>query len=225
MAVVVSACLLGEPCRWDGGTNRNEAVIRFCQGQEVIPVCPECAGGLPTPRLPSELREGVVVNREGDSVDAAFREGAARCLALIGEKPVTLAILKARSPSCGKGQIYDGSFTRTLVPGNGVCAELLQQAGIPVLTEEEYLALLKETENIENKIGGSNMNQNIVKRNTLLAQKVIKGLQSRNMSGYYAADREEALRIALSLIPEGSTATMGGSVSAQEIGLVDALKA
>ncbi len=137
MAVVVSACLLGESCRWDGGTNRNEAVIRFCQGQEVIPVCPECAGGLPTPRLPSELREGVVVNREGDSVDAAFREGAARCLALIGEKPVTLAILKARSPSCGTGRIYDGTFSGTLVPGDGVFAALLKARGIRVISEEE----------------------------------------------------------------------------------------
>ena len=137
MVILVSACLLGEYCRWDGGTNRNEAVIRFCEGQEVIPVCPECAGGLGTPRLPSEIRGGVVVNREGTSVDAAFREGASRCLAKADGRPVTLAILKARSPSCGTGQIYDGTFTGTLVPGDGVFAALLKEKGIRVISEEE----------------------------------------------------------------------------------------
>ena len=137
MAILVSACLLGESCRWDGGTNRNEAVIRFCEGQEVIPVCPECAGGLGTPRLPSEIRDGIVVNREGASVDAAFREGAARCLAEAAGKEVALAILKARSPSCGTGQIYDGSFTGTLTAGDGVFAALLKAQGIRVISEKD----------------------------------------------------------------------------------------
>ena len=137
MAILVSACLLGRYCRWDGGTNRNEAVIRFCDGQEVIPVCPECAGGLTTPRLPSEIRDGVVVNREGASVDAAFREGAARCLAEAEGRPITLAILKARSPSCGVGQLYDGTFTGTLVPGDGVFAALLKERGIRVIPEAD----------------------------------------------------------------------------------------
>ncbi len=137
MAILVSACLLGEHCRWDGGTNRCEAVIRFCEGQEVIPVCPECAGGLGTPRLPAEIRGGVVVNRAGESVDAAFREGAARCLAKADGRPVTLAVLKARSPSCGTGQIYDGTFTGTLIPGDGVFAALLKEKGIRVIPETD----------------------------------------------------------------------------------------
>ena len=137
MAVLVSACLLGQYCRWDGGTNRSEAVIRFCEGQDVIPVCPECAGGLGIPRLPAEILDGVVVNREGASVDTAFRDGASRCLAKAAGKPVTLAILKARSPSCGAGQIYDGTFTGTLTAGDGVFAGLLKEKGIRVISEAD----------------------------------------------------------------------------------------
>ena len=139
MAIAVSACLLGECCRWDGGTNRCEAVIRLCRGQEVIPVCPECAGGLGTPRLPSEIRDGVVVNREGVSVDAAFRAGAVSCLGRLEGRPVTLAILKARSPSCGTGRIYDGTFSGTLTAGDGVFAALLKEKGIRVVSEEDVI--------------------------------------------------------------------------------------
>ena len=138
MTVAVSACLLGERCKWDGGDNRSEAVIRFYEGCRVIPVCPEVAGGLPVPRLPAELRGGEVIRRDGVSVDAAFRAGATRCLALLETESVDLAILKARSPSCGSGQIYDGSFSGRLVPGDGVFAALLRGRGIPV-TDEEHL--------------------------------------------------------------------------------------
>ena len=223
--ILVSACLAGVPCRMDGASRPVEAVKSLVGRGEAVLICPEVLGGLSTPRSPSERQpDGRVVNKLGQDVTEAYRLGAEKALEICRRAGCTCAILKARSPSCGKGQIYDGSFTRTLVPGNGVCAELLQQAGIPVFTEEEYLALLKETENIENKIGCSNMNQNIVKRNTLLAQKVIKGLQSRNMSGYWAESREEALRIALELIPEGSSVSMGGAMSAHEIGLVEAVK-
>ena len=137
MAILVSACLLGENCKWDGGNNRNERVIALCEGQEVIPVCPEVAGGLPVPRQPSEIRDGRVVARDGTDVDAAFRLGAEKCLALCEGKPIDFAILKARSPSCGKAQIYDGRFTGTLVPGDGVFAALLRERGINVFTEDE----------------------------------------------------------------------------------------
>jgi uncharacterized protein YbbK (DUF523 family) len=137
MAVVVSACLLGENCKWDGGNNRNERVIAFCAGKEVIPVCPEVAGGLPVPRAPSEIREGRVTAKDGADVDAAFRMGAQKSLALCEEKTIELAILKARSPSCGKDCVYDGSFSGALVPGDGVFAAMLKERGIPVFTEAE----------------------------------------------------------------------------------------
>ena len=137
MAILVSACLLGENCTWDGGNNRNERVIALCEGQEVIPVCPEVAGGLPVPRQPSEIRDGRVVARDGTDVDKAFRLGAEKCMALCEGKPIDFAILKARSPSCGKGSIYDGSFTGTLAPGDGVFVALLKTQRIPVFTENE----------------------------------------------------------------------------------------
>ena len=137
MAVLVSACLLGENCKWDGGNNRNERVIALCAGREVIPVCPEIAGGLPVPRQPSEIRNGRVTARDGTDVDAAFRDGAARCLAQCEGRQIECAVLKARSPSCGKGSVYDGSFNGTLVPGDGVFAAMMQARGIPVFTEEE----------------------------------------------------------------------------------------
>ena len=137
MAILVSACLLGENCKWDGGNNRNERVIALCEGQEVIPVCPEVAGSLPVPRQPSEIRDGHVVARDGTDVDNAFRLGADKCLALCEGKPIDFAILKARSPSCGKGSIYDGSFSGTLVSGDGVFAALLRERGVIVLTEDE----------------------------------------------------------------------------------------
>ena len=137
MAVVVSACLLGENCKWDGGNNQNERVIAFCAGKEVIPVCPEVAGGLPVPRAPSEIREGRVTAKDGADVDAAFRMGAQKSLALCEGKTIELAILKARSPSCGKDCVYDGSFSGALVHGDGVFAAMLKERGIPVFTETE----------------------------------------------------------------------------------------
>lgn len=136
-AVIVSACLLGEACKWCGGSNRDERVIALCAGRDVIPVCPEVAGGLPVPRLPSEIRGGTVVNREGESVDETFRTGAARCLAACEGRGAACAVLKARSPSCGVGEIYDGTFSGTLTAGDGVFAALLKERGIPVLTENE----------------------------------------------------------------------------------------
>ncbi len=144
MKIMVSACLLGENCKYNGGNNRNDALLALLAGHEVIPVCPEVAGGLPVPRLPSEIRDGRVVARDGTDVDAAFRLGAEKCLALCEGKPVGCAILKARSPSCGKDCVYDGSFSGVLVRGDGVFAALLKEHGIPVFTENET----KEAETI-----------------------------------------------------------------------------
>lgn len=137
MKIMVSACLLGENCKYNGGNNRNEKVLEYIKGHEVIPVCPEVMGGLNTPRVPSEIVNGVVTNREGVVVDTEFRKGAQIAFDIAVREKIDMAILKAKSPSCGTKQIYDGTFSKTLVDGQGVFAEMLQKAGIPFIDEEE----------------------------------------------------------------------------------------
>lgn len=137
MKILVSACLLGKNCKYNGGNNFNQGVLGFIEGHEVIGVCPEQLGGLSTPRLPAEMVEGIVTNKEGISVDAEFRKGAQTALAAALEKKVDLAILQSRSPSCGVNEIYDGSFSGKKVKGQGVFARLLTKYGIKVLDAED----------------------------------------------------------------------------------------
>lgn len=137
MKILVSACLLGKNCKYNGGNNLNQGVLDFIEGHEVIGVCPEQLGGLSTPRLPAEIVDGVVTNKEGVSVDAEFRKGAQEALAVALEKKVDLAILQSRSPSCGVKEIYDGSFCGKKIKGQGVFAKLLAKHGIKVLDAED----------------------------------------------------------------------------------------
>ena len=137
MKILVSACLLGKNCKYNGRNNLNQGVLEFIEGHEVIGVCPEQLGGLSTPRLPAELVDGVVTNKEGVSVDAEFRKGAQTALAAALEKKVDLAILQSRSPSCGVKEIYDGSFSGKKIKGQGVFAKLLSAHGIKVLDAED----------------------------------------------------------------------------------------
>lgn len=137
MKILVSACLLGKNCKYNGGNNLNQGVLDFIEGHEVIGVCPEQLGGLSTPRLPAEMVEGIVTNKEGISVDAEFRKGAQTALAAALEKKVDLAILQSRSPSCGVKEIYDGSFSGKKIKGQGVFAKLLSSRGIKVLDAED----------------------------------------------------------------------------------------
>ncbi len=137
--ILVSRCLLGESCRYDGGSNASAAVMRLSSEYNVIPICPECDGGLPTPRTPSERCGCRVLMRDGRDVTAAFERGAVRALALARAHAIAFAVLKARSPSCGKGEIYDGTFTHTLTEGDGVTAELLLREGYQVFTEKEIV--------------------------------------------------------------------------------------
>ena len=137
MKILVSACLLGKNCKYNGKNNYSERVAAYVAGHEVIPVCPEVLGGLLTPRDPSEIVDGVVTNCKGISVDRQFRKGAEEALRIAEENNIDLAILQSRSPSCGTGQIYDGTFTGRLIPGQGVFAGLLQQHGYRVLDCEE----------------------------------------------------------------------------------------
>ena len=137
MRLLVSACLLGCPCRYDGTAKADPRVLALMERHTLIPVCPEQLGGLPTPRLPSERREGGVFDRGGKNVTPQYRQGAEEVLRLARLYGCTHAVLKERSPSCGSGQIYDGSFSHVLVPGSGVAAELLAQNGITVLGESQ----------------------------------------------------------------------------------------
>ncbi len=134
--------VFGEPCRYDGASRLDRQIIELHRaGPNLIPVCPEVLGGRDVPRSPAELQpDGRVLTRDGQDVTAAYRAGAERALEIARENGCTLAILKARSPSCGSGEVYDGTFTRTLPPGWGVAARLLREAGIEVLDEEHLPA-------------------------------------------------------------------------------------
>lgn len=140
MVLLVSACLLGQNCKYSGGNNLMEGLARQLQGHTVIPACPEVLGGLSTPRSPAEIVNGIVTARDGAVVDGAFRSGAARTLAMAKEQGVSLAILQSRSPSCGVKEVYDGSFTGVRRPGQGVTAALLQANGIQTVDVEEFMA-------------------------------------------------------------------------------------
>ena len=137
MKIMVSACLLGENCKYNGGNNLRPELLRLLSGHSVIPVCPEVLGGLPVPRVPAEIVNGTVMNREGDCVDAAFRLGAEKALELAKQEQPDLIILQSRSPSCGVKQVYDGTFSGTLIPGEGVFAQLARQAGFQVADAED----------------------------------------------------------------------------------------
>ena len=141
MKIMVSACLAGENCKYNGGNNRSEKVLQLLNGNDVIKVCPEQMGGLPTPRIPSEIRAGVVTAKDGRIVDAQFRAGAKKCLEIaLYEKP-DLIILQSRSPSCGVKQRYDGTFTGTLTDGAGVTAQLLMENGFRCIDVEDLIEI------------------------------------------------------------------------------------
>lgn len=135
--ILVSACLLGAACKYSGGDNLCPQVAAMAQDHALVPVCPEQLGGLPTPRTPAERQGDRVVTKDGRDVTDAYLRGAQEALKLAKLFGCDTAILKARSPSCGARAIYDGGFTGTVVPGDGVTAELLQASGIRVLTEAE----------------------------------------------------------------------------------------
>ena len=135
--IFVSACLLGENCKYSGGNNRNETVISFLNDKEYLAVCPERAGGLPAPRPPAEIRDGRVIDKEGKDVTAEFLLGAEKTLALAKKHRPELCILKANSPSCGCGEIYDGTFSGRKISGNGKTVELLLKNGFSVITEKQ----------------------------------------------------------------------------------------
>lgn len=139
--VLVSACLLGTPCRYDGASKPHEGVISLQSRYFLVPVCPECQGGLKTPRIPSEIQNGRVIRKDGVDVTDAYNKGAQAVLQLAKQEGIKIAVLKAKSPACGKGKVYDGTFTRTLTKGNGILAELLIKNNIEVFDESELYKL------------------------------------------------------------------------------------
>ena len=142
MKIMVSACLLGEKCKYNGGNNRNPGLLHLLSGHKVIQVCPEVLGGLPTPRVPAEIVNGTVINREGVSVDDAFRRGAKKAIEMARQEKPDLIILQSRSPSCGVKEIYDGTFSGKLVPGHGIFAEMALQAGFRVIDAEDAAEII-----------------------------------------------------------------------------------
>ena len=146
--VLISACLAGVPCRYDAKPQAITGLDRLAERCALIPVCPEQLGGLPTPRTPAEKRGGRVLDRNGRDVTRAFESGATQAVRIAKLCGADLALLKSRSPSCGRGLIYDGSFSGRLVPGDGVTAKSLLSIGLPVYTEEELDALLCDLEEI-----------------------------------------------------------------------------
>ena len=140
--ILISACLLGCACRYDGKSKPHPLAVELARRGLAVPVCPEQLGGLPTPRKPSERQGGRVVMVDGRDVTAEYRRGAEEALHLARLYGCTADVLKERSPSCGKGRIYDGTFTGTLTAGDGVTAELLTAGGIKVYGESELEKLL-----------------------------------------------------------------------------------
>lgn len=158
--VLVSACLLGQPVRYDGRAGGYpDCLLQWQRQGRVVPLCPEVAGGLPTPRPPAEIPGGqgaavlegrvVVVNVDGEDVSTAFLAGAERALQLVRQHGIRIAVLKSGSPSCGNALTYDGTFSGTKVPGEGVTTALLRREGVQVFSELELDAALQALNALE----------------------------------------------------------------------------
>lgn len=162
--ILISACLLGQKVRYDGGDclQNHPRLQAWIKAGNTVTICPEMAGGMPAPRPPSEIQggktgaavlkgEAKIMNRAGDDVTDPYIEGARKTLALAQKHHVRVAILKAKSPSCGSSSVYDGTFSRELIPGMGVTAELLSQHGILVFDEDHIDEALDAVESLDRK--------------------------------------------------------------------------
>ncbi len=140
--ILISACLVGDNVKYNGGNNKSPLIDKLLERYELIPFCPEVEGGLSAPRSPSERKDGRVINMDGDDVTAAFERGAELAFNICLFLKIKKVILKERSPSCGKKEIYDGSFSHKVISGMGVTAEYLTSKGIEVYSEDEIESLL-----------------------------------------------------------------------------------
>ena len=141
MNILVSSCLCGVNCKYNGGNNEDKRVAKLMDTHTVICVCPEVLGGLSTPRTPAEIVGDRVVTKDGEDVTEAFYKGAEKALEAAEKYNVDMAILKANSPSCGCGKVYDGTFSKTLVEGDGVFAKMLKEKNIKVYNENDDLSI------------------------------------------------------------------------------------
>ena len=139
MKVLVSACLLGENCIYNGGNTHCPEVVKFLEGKEVLPICPEMLAGMGCPRTPMEIVNGVLTDRDGNNLDSQMRDGIERALEMLRQQDIQCAVLQSRSPTCGVRQVYDGSFSGKLVPGSGLFAQALREAGYMVLDAQDIV--------------------------------------------------------------------------------------
>lgn len=135
---IVSACLCGEKVRYDGKSNIKKKIKKLVEEGKAIMICPEIEGGLPVPRHPCEIQNNKVINNNGEDKTLNFNKGAEKTLHLCKKYNIKKAILKEKSPSCGSNLIYDGTFSKTLIPGKGITAKLLEEKGIQVISDEEF---------------------------------------------------------------------------------------
>jgi uncharacterized protein YbbK (DUF523 family) len=144
MKIIVSACLLGKNCKYNGGNNYNAAVAEFVKGKEVLAICPELMVGMGCPRTPIEIVNGVLMDRNGNNVDVSMREAVAQAMEMIRKEDIQCAILQSRSPTCGVNQIYDGSFSGKLIAGSGILAQELKRAGYRIIDSENIVDFIKK---------------------------------------------------------------------------------
>lgn len=137
MRVLVSACIIGENCKYNGKSNKNELAINFLRDKEVVCICPEMLAGMSIPRPCAEIVGGVVVDDQGNNVDAEYRNAVNLALSKIEEEDIDLVILQSRSPTCGVNTIYDGSFTGRIISGSGLFAKALMNKGYNVIDVDD----------------------------------------------------------------------------------------
>ena len=135
--IVVSACLMGRNCKYNGGNNYNEKLVQMLQDKEVIEVCPEVAAGMPVPRPTVEIFNGRVIREDGSDWDTVYRKGVDTVMEQLEDEDIEYAVLQSRSPTCGVKQIYDGTFSKTRVDGQGLLAEALAKRGIKLIDVED----------------------------------------------------------------------------------------
>ena len=137
--ILVSACLLGENCKYNGGSNYHPGVAELVMDREVVTVCPEMLAGMGCPRTPIEIVDGVLMDRNGNDVDAAMRKGVEMAMEVVRKEPIECAVLQSRSPTCSVNQVYDGTFSGKLIAGSGIFAQALKDAGYIVVDAEDVL--------------------------------------------------------------------------------------
>lgn len=138
MNILVSTCVIGQNCKYNGRNNLNKSVVEFIQGHNVIEICPELLAGMKCPRACAEIVNGIVMSENGENVDAEYRRGVELAMKKIKGQKIDLAILQSRSPTCGVNTIYDGSFSGTLIEGHGLFTEAIIEKGIRVIDTENF---------------------------------------------------------------------------------------